>query len=179
MWIDLILLQDLDLLLYISVPDKFIHNRRNTLFLQSLVPNKQPEEVEAAADSLQSVKIEDKEHSLEDISMSALMDLSLDDLRDLDKKVGLYDCQQQTRWLPLFSNKFPAHFLVALLPLSVLSCWLGGESEWVSDLFSCQITQSRPLSWWQAGKVSCWLQGRVCFMASWSHVKKKIFSAYK
>ena len=29
--------------------------------------------------------------------MSALMDLSLDDLRDLDKKVGLYDCQQQTR----------------------------------------------------------------------------------
>merc|ERR1712242_665315 len=90
-------LMDLDLLLYISVPDKFIHNRRNTLFLQSLVPNKQPEEVEAAADSLQSVKIEDKEHSLEDISMSALMDLSLDDLRDLDKKVGLYDCQQQTR----------------------------------------------------------------------------------
>ena len=67
------------------------------MFLQSLVPNKQPEEVEAAADSLQSVKIEDKEHSLEDISMSALMDLSLDDLRDLDKKVGLYDCQQQTR----------------------------------------------------------------------------------
>ena len=95
--IDLILFQDLDLLLYISVPDKFIHNRRNTLFLQSLVPNKQPEEAEAVADSLQSVKIEDKEHSLEDISMSALMDLSLDDLRDLDKKVGLYDCQQQTR----------------------------------------------------------------------------------
>ena len=37
------------------------------------------------------VKIEDQEYSLDDISMSALMDLSLDDLRDLDKKVGLHD----------------------------------------------------------------------------------------
>ena len=37
------------------------------------------------------VKIEDKEYTLDDISMSALMDLSLDDLRDLDKKVGLHD----------------------------------------------------------------------------------------
>ena len=82
------------MLLYISVPDKFIHNRRNVLFLQTLVENKENQEPKSAIENLKSIRIENEEHSLEDISMSALMDLSLDDLRDLDKRVGLMDRQQ-------------------------------------------------------------------------------------
>jgi len=86
-------LQDLDLLLYISVPDKFIHNRRNVLFLKTLVGKESQEEEkeDIIAELTDKVKIEDKEYTFDDISMSALMDLSLDDLRDLDKKVGLHD----------------------------------------------------------------------------------------
>ena len=84
--------KDLDLLLYISVPDKFIHNRRNVLFLKTLVGDESKEDTNDISTELtDKVKIEDKEYTLDDISMSALMDLSLDDLRDLDKKVGLHD----------------------------------------------------------------------------------------
>ena len=82
------------MLLYISVPDKFIHNRRNVLFLQTLVENKENQEPKSVIENLKSIKIENEEHCLEDISMSALMDLSLDDLRDLDRRVGLMDRQQ-------------------------------------------------------------------------------------
>ena len=94
-------LMDLDLLLYISVPDKLVHNRRNMLFLQTLVDNKD----EAAAESkdensdkviedLAMMKIGETEYCLHDISMSTLMYLSLDDLRLLDRKIGLYDNKQ-------------------------------------------------------------------------------------
>ena len=82
------------MLLYISVPDKFIHNRRNVLFLQTLMENKENQEPNSVIESVKSIKIENEEHSLEDISMSALMDLSLDDLRDLDRRVGVMDSQQ-------------------------------------------------------------------------------------
>ena len=91
--------QDLDLLLYISVPDKFIHNRRNFLFLQTIVPQKEEDkEVEKMVENFKSIQIEGTEHSLENLPMSALMDLTLEDLRDLDTKVGLFDHEkQQTR----------------------------------------------------------------------------------
>ena len=91
--------QDLDLLLYISVPDKFIHNRRNFLFLQTIVPSKEEEkEVNKMVEDFRSIKIEGTEHSLENLPMSALMDLTLEDLRDLDTKVGLFDHEKhQTR----------------------------------------------------------------------------------
>ena len=74
------------------VLDKFIHNRTNDLFLKTLVGNEAKEDNNDISTELtDKVKIEDKEYTLDDISMSALMDLSLDDLRDLDKKVGLHD----------------------------------------------------------------------------------------
>ena len=74
------------------VPDKFIHNRRNDLFLKTLVGNEAKEDnTDISTELTDKVKIEDREYTLDDISMSALMDLSLDDLRDLDKKVGLHD----------------------------------------------------------------------------------------
>ena len=49
-------------------------------------------------EDFRSIKIEGTEHSLENLPMSALMDLTLEDLRDLDTKVGLFDHEkQQTR----------------------------------------------------------------------------------
>ena len=85
---------DLDLLLYISVPDKFIFNRRHELFLRTLVPNGEEGREESPGDTPTSIKIGNEEFVLEDVPMAALMDLSLDDLRDLDSKVGLFDCKQ-------------------------------------------------------------------------------------
>ena len=81
------------MLLYISVPDKFVHNRRNVLFLKTLTePDKNESEQNENFDSIvKKVTLEEKEYSLDNLSMSLLMDLSLDDLRDLDRKVGLYD----------------------------------------------------------------------------------------
>ena len=87
--------QDLDLLLYISVPDKFIHNRRNFLFLQTIIPQKNEDKevkvIKEVIQDLKSITIEGTQHSLENLPMAALMDLTLDDLRDLDTKVGLFD----------------------------------------------------------------------------------------
>ena len=78
--------------MYISVPDKFIHNRRNFLFLQTIKPQKdEDKEIKAVIEEFKSIKIEGTEHSLEKLPMSALMDLTLDDLRDLDTKVGMFD----------------------------------------------------------------------------------------
>ena len=88
-------LMDLDLLLYISVPDKFVHNRRNELFLRSLLTNTNKAEEEEAKDQSAHIKIGSVEFPLHQIPMAALMDLSLDDLRDLDRKVGLFDCKQK------------------------------------------------------------------------------------
>jgi len=49
-------------------------------------------------ENFKSIKIEGNEHSLENLPMAVLMDLTLDDLRDLDTKVGLFDNEkQQTR----------------------------------------------------------------------------------
>jgi len=95
-------LMDLDLLLYISVPDKFIHNRRNFLFLQTIIPQKNEDKevkvIKEVIEDLKSITIEGTQHSLENLPMAALMDLTLDDLRDLDTKVGLFDKdKKQTR----------------------------------------------------------------------------------
>ena len=55
-------------------------------------------EVKTMVENFKSIKIEGTEHSLENLPMAALMDLTLDDLRDLDTKVGLFDHEkQQTR----------------------------------------------------------------------------------
>ena len=86
---------DLDLLLYISVPDKFVHNRRNELFLRTLLTNTNTEDQEKAKDQSRNIKIGDVHFSLDQLPMAALMDLSLADLRDLDRKVGLFDRKQE------------------------------------------------------------------------------------
>ena len=88
-------------------------------------------------EDFKNIKIEDTVHSLENLPMSALMDLNLEDLRDLDKKVGQFDKEhQQIRWQEYFlRNKFP-HFFTSCFECSFVI---------VSDLFSCQIIKSRNL----------------------------------
>lgn len=88
---------DLDLLLYISVPDKFVHNRRNELFLRTLLTNtnSNPPEQQESLDQTGHIKIGNVEFNLDQVPMASLMDLSLDDLRDLDRRVGLFDCKQK------------------------------------------------------------------------------------
>ena len=46
-------------------------------------------------EDFKNIKIEDTVHSLENVPMYALMDLNLEDLRDLDKKVGQFDKEHQ------------------------------------------------------------------------------------
>ena len=87
-------LMDLDLLLYISVPDKFIHNRRSELFLKTLVTKTEDKKEEVGSSQESLIKIGGEDYSLDQLPMSSLLDLSLDDLRDLDRKVGLFDCKQ-------------------------------------------------------------------------------------
>ena len=89
---------DLDLLLYLAVPDRLVHNRRNFLFLQSILKagKEATEQVEADVAKLQlgadsEVEIEGKQFTLANLPMAALMDLSLADLRDLDSRVGRQD----------------------------------------------------------------------------------------
>jgi len=87
-------LTDLDLLMYISVPDKLINDRRSHLFLQSIVRASKEANLGKHLEDLvidDSVEIEGAKYSLDNIPMSALMDLSLDDLRHLDVKVGHFD----------------------------------------------------------------------------------------
>eukprot|EP00092_Neocalanus_flemingeri_P105693 GFUD01135498.1.p1 GENE.GFUD01135498.1~~GFUD01135498.1.p1 ORF type:complete len:616 (+),score=152.19 GFUD01135498.1:39-1850(+) len=87
-------LTDLDLLMYISVPDRLVNDRRNHLFLQTIVRTTKEATVEKKLEDLvieDSVDIQGVKHSLDNIPMSALMDLSLEDLRNLDGKVGRYD----------------------------------------------------------------------------------------
>ena len=89
-------------------------------------------------EDFKSITIEGTQHSLENLPMAALMDLTLDDLRDLDTKVGQFDqVKKQTRWQGQLSwNKF-FHFLFGV---QFCNCKL---RLWVSDLFSCQIIKSR------------------------------------
>ena len=76
--------KDLDLLLYISVPDKFIHNRRNVLFLKTLVGNESKEDnTDISTELTDKVKIEDKEYTVDE-----LMNLCLE---NLDKRVEVHD----------------------------------------------------------------------------------------
>lgn len=87
-------LTDLDLLMYISVPDRLINDRRNHLFLQTIVRATKEANLGKDLESLvieDSVEIQGVKYSLDDIPMSALMDLSLEDLRNLDGRVGQYD----------------------------------------------------------------------------------------
>ena len=86
---------DLDLLLYISVPDKFLHNRRNELFLRTLLISTNTQEQEERKEESGHITIGNVQFNLEQLPMAALMDLSLGDLRDLDRKVGLFDCKQK------------------------------------------------------------------------------------
>jgi len=87
-------LTDLDLLMYISVPDKLINDRRSHLFLQSII--RATKEANLGKD-LEDLNIEDSAevggvmYTMDNIPMSALMDLSLEDLRKLDVKVGHFD----------------------------------------------------------------------------------------
>jgi len=80
--------------MYISVPDKLINDRRSHLFLQSII--RATKEANLGKD-LQDLIIEDSaevggvKYTMDSIPMSALMDLSLEDLRKLDLKVGHYD----------------------------------------------------------------------------------------
>ena len=66
------------------VPDKFIHNRRNDLFLKTLVGNEAKEDNNDINTELtDKVKIEDKEYTVDE-----LMNLCLE---NLDKRVEVHD----------------------------------------------------------------------------------------
>ena len=55
-------------------------------------------EIKEVIKDFKSITIEGTQHSLENLPMAALMDLTLDDLRDLDTKVGQFDkVKKQTR----------------------------------------------------------------------------------
>jgi hypothetical protein len=101
------ILQDLDMLLHISVPDKLINDRRSHLFLKSLVKvgtkeegqgnqgNQGNQETQETQDVGDSVTVEGSEYNLSSLPMSLLMELSLEDLRSLDSQVASWDRQQE------------------------------------------------------------------------------------
>jgi len=87
-------LTDLDLLMYISVPDKLINDRRSHLFLQTIVRATKEANLGKDLENLvieNSVEVGGIKYDFDNIPMSALMDLSLEDLRNLDVKVGRFD----------------------------------------------------------------------------------------
>ena len=98
------ILQDLDMLLHISVPDKLINDRRSHLFLKSLVTvgpkeegqgNQENQEKQGTQDVGDSVTVEGSEYNLSSLPMFLLMELSLEDLRSLDCQVASWDRQQE------------------------------------------------------------------------------------
>ena len=84
-------LTDLDLLLQMSVPDKLVQERRSHLFLKSLVREGLDEGGKRVIEDEPTVitttlHVQGKEYKREDLPMDILMDLSLDELRELDAK---------------------------------------------------------------------------------------------
>ena len=87
-------LTDLDLLLQMSVPDKLVQERRSHLFLKSLVKEGLQEEVKEekhgndneAVTLTDVVTVQGKEYKSEELPMDILMDLTLEELRELDIK---------------------------------------------------------------------------------------------
>ena len=84
-------LTDLDLLLQMSVPDKLVQERRSHLFLKSLVKEglqeeakEEKQEVNEAATDV--VTMQGKEYKVRELPMDILMDLTLEELRELDTK---------------------------------------------------------------------------------------------
>ena len=102
---------DLDLLLAMSVPDRLVHDRRTHLFLMSLVregrrgvegevEEKKIEEVEES----EVVVLQGEEHRVEEVPMEILMDLSLEELREVDRRVGRSSGWVPTPWTPGFRS---------------------------------------------------------------------------
>ena len=90
-------LTDLDLLLQMSVPDKLVQERRSHLFLKSLVKEglqeevKEEKKVNGAATDV--VTVQGKEYKAKDLPMDTLMDLTLEELRELDAKFARCEIQ--------------------------------------------------------------------------------------
>lgn len=93
-------LTDLDLLLQMSVPDKLVQERRSHLFLKSLVREGLDEGGKRVIEDEPTVitttlHVQGKEYKREDLPMDILMDLSLDELRELDAKFA--QCEISTK----------------------------------------------------------------------------------
>lgn len=93
-------LTDLDLLLQMSVPDKLVQERRSHLFLKSLVKEglqedvkDEKKEVNGAASDV--VTVQGKEYKVKELPMDILMDLTLEELRELDAKYAQCEIQNQ------------------------------------------------------------------------------------
>ena len=94
-------LTDLDLLLHMSVPDKLVNDRRSHLFLKSLIKEgtKDDHEEEEQEDPEESdvAIVQGEEHQLASLPMGVLMDLGLEELRELDGRVGRWQRQRDRR----------------------------------------------------------------------------------
>lgn len=104
-------LVDLDLLLAMSVPDRLVQDRRTHLFLMSLVregrrgvegemEEKKSEEVEESG----VVVLQGEEYRVEEVPMEILMDLSLEELREVDRRVGRSSGWTPSPWTPGFRS---------------------------------------------------------------------------
>ena len=104
-------LVDLDLLLAMSVPDRLVQDRRTHLFLMSLVregrrgvegemEEKKSEEVEESG----VVVLQGEEYRVEEVPMEILMDLSLEELREVDRRVGRSQGRAHSPWTQDFRS---------------------------------------------------------------------------
>ena len=92
-------------MLFCTVPERMVHDRRNFLFHKSIYGPTTTEEQsgqnkddtianpseECPVDINSTVTIQGGEHPLSDLPMDKLMDLNIDALRTLDKRLKQYD----------------------------------------------------------------------------------------
>ena len=93
-------LTDLDLLLQMSVPDKLVQERRSHLFLKSLVKEGLQEEIKVEKEEVNGaatdvVTVQGKEYKVKELPMDILMDLTLEELRELDAKFAQCEIQNE------------------------------------------------------------------------------------
>jgi len=86
-------LEVLDLMMFTTVPDKLVKERRTFLFLKSILnePNVTEDSKDQVSKESTTIRIQEEECKLNNLPTDKLMELSLEALRDLDKKVGHFD----------------------------------------------------------------------------------------
>ena len=100
----MIQLKVLDLMLFCTVPERMVHDRRNFLFHKSIYGPSTEEKSdqntdnttvtpseESTVDKNSTVNIQGGEYPLSDLPMDKLLDLNIDALRTLDKRLQQYD----------------------------------------------------------------------------------------